>query len=250
MIDKVAAHMKPYYQDEQSTIYCGDCLEILPQLPKVDLVLTDPPYGCGRSSGVGQYGREKWAASDTKWDAGIPSVELLRAVVGHGVNAIVWGGNYFPLPLSRMFLIWDKGAGFRGRDFAEVEQAWCSWDGNAKILMRDPLANRDYIGKQHPTEKPVAVMVWCLQLWPSAQTIIDPFMGSGSTLVAAKRMGRRAIGIEIEERYCAIAVERLRQQSLFADELSILMNTVDAQIKLGARDIIAEEAFTDTDKLA
>ena len=113
-----------------------------------------------------------------------------------GDKAIVWGGNYFDLPCSRKFFVWDKGPCLAGRDFAECEQVWCSWDGNAKMFHRDPLASGDYREKMHPTQKPLALMVWCINEAGDPQTILDPFMGSGTTLRAAKDLGRKAIGIE------------------------------------------------------
>jgi DNA modification methylase len=114
-----------------------------------------------------------------------------------------------------MYVVWDKGAGFAGRDFAECEQAWCSWDGNARIYRRDPLAARDYIGKEHPTEKPIPLFQWCLGIFPdTVECVIDPYVGSGTTLIAAKNLGVKAIGIEIEERYCEIAAKRLSQEVL------------------------------------
>ena len=195
-------------------LYHGDCLEILPTLPKVDAVVTDPPYGIG----VGRMQRGKWVSSSlgrSEWDdcsadlSGLPDVP-----------SIVWGGNYFPLRPSRAFLVWDKGSGFKGRDFAECEMAWCSFDANARILNHDPLANGDYKGREHPTQKPVRVMEWCLSFVKDAQTILDPFMGSGTTGVACANLGRKFIGIEIERKYFDIACERIEaaqaQHRLFA----------------------------------
>jgi len=184
----------------------GDCLEILPLLGKVDAVVTDPPYGIGAASGVGKYGRIRGFSGD--WDAHPADVSVLP-----DVPRIIWGGNYFDLPPSRAFLVWDKGAGFRGRDFADCEMAWCSFDANARLLTYDPLARGDYRGgsKQHPTQKPVAVMQWCLGFLPDAHTILDPFMGSGTTGVACVKTGRKFIGIEIDEGYFDIACERIRK---------------------------------------
>ncbi len=200
--------MKPYYEHAGITIYHGDCREVLPTLPKADLVLTDPPYGVGASSGTGKYGRLRASLSrHPEWDSLAVDLSHLPEV-----PTCIWGGNYFKLRPSRMFLLWDKGAGFAGRDFAECEQAWCSWDGNAKIFRRDPLASRDYIGKQHPTEKPIPLMEWCLRQFPCGGMAVDPYSGGGSTLIAAKRAGLPAIGIEIEERYCEIAAKRLSQE--------------------------------------
>lgn len=148
-------------------------------LPKGWAILTDPPYGIGAEGGTGKYGRIRGFKGS--WDSDIPDLTLLPVV-----PSIIWGGNYFPLRPSRGYLIWDKGAGFKGRDFAECEMAWCSMDMNARVLSYDPLARGDYRGgaKQHPTQKPVPLMQWCLLFLPDAKLILDPFMGSGTTGVA------------------------------------------------------------------
>jgi len=202
-----------------ATLYLGDCREILPTLERVDAVITDPPYGIGASAGTGKYGRLKIEAEgDLGWDDETPAAELLADILGFAGRSIVFGVNYFDLPPSRNFLVWDKGAGFKGRDFAECEFAWCSWDGNARVLTYDPLARGDYKGKQHPTQKPVSVMEWCITHAGKVQTILDPFMGSGTTGIAAVRMGRKFIGIEREPKYFEIACKRIedaqRQHSL------------------------------------
>jgi len=206
--------MEPYYEHNGITIYHGDCREILPGLEKVDLVLTDPPYGIG----AGRMSLGKWKTSRMRkldWDAHPVDSDLLRDVVSKGNRACVWGGNYFQLEPSRCFLVWDKGNGFRGRDFSECEQAWCSWDAVSRIKSYDPLASGDYKTKQHPTQKPLPVMRWCVSQADRKavnETILDPFMGSGTTLRAAKDLGRQAIGIELEEKYCEIAAKRLAQE--------------------------------------
>ncbi|QUS40594.1 site-specific DNA-methyltransferase [Tardiphaga alba] len=205
---------------EGVSLYLGDCREILPTLGQFDAVVTDPPYGIGASSGTGKYGREKWQHTDLRWDDHAIDGELVRLLLAAGDEAIIWGGNYFLLPPSRGFLVWDKGAGFKGRDFAECEQAWFSKDTNARVLTRDPLARGDYKGKQHPTEKPVAVMEWSLQQIPMAKRIVDPLMGSGSTGVAAVKLSRSFTGIEIEERYFDIACRRI-QAALDAPDLFV-----------------------------
>lgn len=187
------------------TLYLGDCRDILPLLPKVDAVVTDPPYGIG----AGQMSLGKWRTSrmaKSDWDKEAPDLTQIAAL---DVPTVIWGGNYFPLPPSRAFLVWDKGAGFKGRDFAECEMAWCSWDANARIFAFDPLARGEYRCKQHPTQKPVQLMRWCLQQVPDAKTILDPFMGSGTTGAACARMGRRFIGIEIDETYFNVACLRI-----------------------------------------
>jgi len=216
--------MKPYYQDDYCTIYHGDCREILPSLPKVDLVLTDPPYGIGasRNDFIGIKPR-KHACSVPKdyghseWDNAPVEKSLLQSIISHGSKAIVFGGNFYELPASRCWLVWDKDNG--NVSFADCELAWTNlemavrkfrfkWQG----MLQENMASKEV--RVHPTQKPVPLMTWCINFAPDAQTILDPFMGSGTTLRAAKDLRRKCIGIEIEEKYCEIAVQRLRQEVL------------------------------------
>lgn len=186
-----------------ATLYLADFREILPLLLKIDAVVTDPPYGIG----AGRMSLGKWRTSRMEkgaWDDAAADLSDLP-----DVPSIIWGGNYFGLPPSRAFLVWDKGAGFKGRDFAECEMAWCSFDGNARIFAHDPLARGDYKHKQHPTQKPVSLMEWCLGFVPTG-VVLDPFMGSGTTGVACMNLGRTFIGIEREPKYFDIACERIK----------------------------------------
>jgi site-specific DNA-methyltransferase (adenine-specific) len=196
--------VKPYYEENGITIYHADCREVLPSLPKVDLVLTDPPYGIGIAANPF---RQKFERAD--WDRKPCDEATLAAVVAFGAQSVVWGGNYFPLPPTQCFLVWDK---VQPQDFSSAmcEMAWSNLEGPAKLFRRRVVGYH----KEHPTEKPIELMRWCLRLAPEAKTILDPFMGSGTTLRAAKDLGRKAIGIEIEERYCEIAANRLRQEVL------------------------------------
>lgn len=211
--------MKPYYEEKGITIYHGDCREILPSLPKVDLVLTDPPYGLGdkwKSGGwrTGNCGRGRlWDASVSEWDASIP--DFLPQLIECFERVIVWGGNYFNLHPASGWLVWDKGADMSQ---AQAELAYTTLDISTRIFRLSPLgvwgnggANDEL--KEHPTQKPLRLIKWCIGL-TDAQLILDPFMGSGTTLRAAKDLGRQAIGIEIEEKYCEIAANRLRQEVL------------------------------------
>jgi site-specific DNA-methyltransferase (adenine-specific) len=193
--------MKPYYEESGIVIYHGDCREALPTLPKVDLVLTDPPYGLGDKLKGGN--RSHCFTHDVLTD--------LQGVITAAENAIVWGGNYYPLPPSRGWLVWYKRDSVQTA--ADVELAWTSFDMNSRLIDHTIAAtNGERVA--HPTQKPLRVMRWCLGFAPFAQTILDPFMGSGTTLRAAKDLGRKAIGIEIEEKYCEIAANRLRQEVL------------------------------------
>ena len=204
---------KPYYEHAGIVIYNADCREILPHLPKVDLVLTDPPYGigaCNRSDGgVGSiasgsrfYGRESWDLIPIEQGTIDLAISLAK-------DRIVWGGNYYSLPPSPCWLVWDRMQ--RDFTFADAEMAWT----NLKKAVRLYSFSRGQLvaeGKLHPTQKPLSLMVWSIRHSGTSGLILDPFMGSGTTLVAAKLLGRRAIGIEIEEKYCEIAAKRLSQE--------------------------------------
>lgn len=200
--------MKPYYEHAGITIYHGDCREILPHLPRVDAVITDPPYGIG----FGAH-HTKWSANRGvvlgNWDAAIPDVDFL---VDLAPKIAVWGGERFSLPVMRGWLTWVKPDA--APTFASTEFAWTNRDCPARhFVYAVGAVNSERVG--HPTQKPEDLMRWTIQqVAPDAQTILDPFMGSGTTLVAAKNLGRKAIGIEIEEKYCEIAAKRLAQEVL------------------------------------
>lgn len=197
---------KPYYQDEAVTLYHADCRQVLPFLDKFDLLLTDPPYGIGISADPVRH-----AHAIKDWDNSAPPQWLIEWCIDMARHAIVWGGNYFNLPPSRKFLIWEKQQP-ENFSLAMAEQAWCSFDGNAKVFSRRVVGYH----KSHPTQKPDELLRWCIaQTVEDAQTILDPFAGSGTTGVAAKLEGRKATLIEIDESYCEIAANRLRQKVLF-----------------------------------
>lgn len=198
----------PYYDDGNGiSIYHADCREILPNLPKVDLVLTDPPYGIGERMKGGTWGAAEKYADFRGWDVA-PSQTTLTAIIGLCQNAIIWGGNYFLLEPSRCWLVWDKRNAVP--TMADCELAWTNFDKPAKRFS----CGVGIHGYGHPTEKPLSLMAWCLSHSTNSSTILDPFMGSGTTLRAAKDLGRKCIGIEIEEKYCEIAAKRLGQEVL------------------------------------
>ncbi len=212
--------MKPYYQDSAVTLYHGDCREIVPTLGRFDLLLTDPPYGIGEGNAKRIASRENVAKArdygDAKWDSAPPEEIELRRLWLSCDNAVIWGGNYFVLPPSRGWLVWDKD---NTGDFADCELAWTDletavrkfkwrWNG----MLQENMAEKDV--REHPTQKPVALMAWCLGLVPTAQTVLDPFAGSGTTGRACKDLGRKCTMIEREERYCEIAARRMGQEVL------------------------------------
>jgi site-specific DNA-methyltransferase (adenine-specific) len=201
--------LTPYYDDGNGiVIYHGDCREILPQLPKVDLVLTDPPYGIGFAAQPTKWQRMKGQDKESWDDMTFTDVD---AILSAGKECIVWGGNYYNLPISRGWLCWLKPDA--PPSMGNFELAWTSRDQNTKhISCSISSTNPERVG--HPTQKPLAVIAWCLSFFPDSKTILDPFMGSGTTLRAAKDLGRKCIGIEIEEKYCEIAVKRLGQEVL------------------------------------
>lgn len=197
--------MKPYYEKDGITLYHGDCREILPKLGKVDLVLTDPPYGLNWQGGT--WGADPKYRDAAQWDVLVDPV-LLAAVIAAGELAIVWGGNHYSLPPCRGLLAWQKTNAVP--TMADFELAWTTFDRPAKAWIGSNNCNK---GNSHPTQKPVPLMQWCIeQARRDLRVVLDPFAGSGSTLVAAKLCGLEAIGIEIEERYCALAAERLSQK--------------------------------------
>ena len=190
----------------------GDCLEVMPTLGTFDAVVTDPPYGIdyGRSGGFSAKSGWKQWRNTAAWDASRPPDSAFRAILAQSAEQIIWGGNYFTdlLPPSMRWLCWDKGQ----RDFtlADFELAWTSQHRAARAFDY-PRGKAAQDGKVHPTQKPVALMEWCLGFLPNAITILDPFMGSGTTGVACVKLGRKFTGIELEPRYFDIACKRIEE---------------------------------------
>ena len=205
----------------RAVLVLGDCRDVLPVLPKVDAVVTDPPYGIGADKGAaiggtdasGRYVRRP-KQYDGGWDDARPDDTLLASIVDKGRRAIIWGGNYLSdaLPRGGRWLFWDKFNSMPS--YSDGEIAWTNIPGVAvkKIEQcNNGLASLQDGGRWHPTQKPEKVMRWCLGFLPEAQTILDPFMGSGTTGVAAVQMGRDFIGIEREAKYFDIACRRIEQ---------------------------------------
>lgn len=203
----------------------GDSEAVLHGLPAFDAVLTDPPYGIGEAAGKNKSRTNMAVAKDygnDEWDNEAISEDLLHMVMTAGKYNIIFGGNYYPMPATSCWLVWDK---LNTGDFADCELAWTNlpkavrrirymWNG----MLR---ANGEERG-DHPTQKPLGVMAWCLQQLPAdTRTVIDPFMGSGTTGVACVAAGLAFTGIEREERYFEAACRRIeeayRQPRLFAE---------------------------------
>lgn len=189
----------------------GDCLPVMRQLPNVDAVVTDPPYGIGkdgqkRTTG-GNGGRKAYEFKG--WDAERPSEATFQEILKIAPHQIIWGGNYFAdlLPPTGQWLVWDKGQRINQSD---GELAWTSRPGALRIFDLNRVALMTD-GAQHPTQKPVELMQWCLSFVAKGATVIDPFMGSGTTGVACIKRGHPFVGIEADPEYFDIACARIRK---------------------------------------
>ena len=212
--------MKPYYQDKYATIYHGDCLELLPEMPKVDLVLTDPPYGINYKSNHYKYGNPHDSiVGDTRFP--LECIDQLIEISNCAVLLFCRWDNLFELPKPKSFITWVKNnwsAGDLEHEYGRMTEGICFYPCSEHRFANGrphDVINCDRVGSSslHPTEKPVELCAKLLQ-HHKAEIILDPFMGSGTTLVAAKQLNRQAIGIEIEEKYCEIAATRLSQEVL------------------------------------
>lgn len=215
---------KPYYQDSAVTLYHGDCREIVPLLGRFDLLLTDPPYGIKQDRGMGGGGYDGFGNGAKRtpkkyaggWDDGRPSPDTFSVIIQAAEQHIIWGGNYFAdlLTVQGKWLVWDKQQTMP--TYSDAELAWSTLPGVSVKMFRycgAGLMAKEQ-GREHPTQKPLALMLWCLKFSPDAQTVLDPFAGSGTTGRACKDLGRKCVMIEREERYCEIAARRMGQEVL------------------------------------
>lgn len=210
--------MTPYYADDHVTLYHARWEDVPIDLLRADVLVTDPPYGMSwTTEGMS---RQRGATFDFPRVEGDDAPFDPGPLVGLGLPSVLFGGNHYAsrLPDSPAWWVWDKRLDF-SNDQSDCEMAWTNIGGTARMFRMvwnggaGNLDNRIGKHKGHPTQKPVELMRWCIQRCPEG-TILDPYAGSGTTLVAAKSLGRKAIGVECVERYCEVAANRLRQEVL------------------------------------
>jgi len=208
---------------EINRVYCGDCLELMKEIPdkSIDLVLTDPPYGILNSCGwINQPGKRIGKAPQIDYSVSFdwderPEKETFDEIIRVSNNQIIFGGNYFPLPPSSCWIVWDRRNG--ECSFADCELAWTSFNTATRIfryrwqgMLQEDMSHKEE--RVHPTQKPLKLIEWCLLKYSQpGDTILDPFLGSGTTAVACVKTGRNYIGIEKEPKYVEIALKRLEK---------------------------------------
>jgi DNA modification methylase len=195
-------------------LWHGDCREVLPLLPKHDLLLTDPPYGTA-AMWQSKNGTPKNKPTDKKWalfgagdirDWDVLETEVVLGLPALARKAVIWGGQMYPMPTVRSWLVWNKI--IRNFSTGVCELAWTNLDQpiDAFDYSHGQLATE---GKQHPTQKPLPLMLWCIKKAGAVSSVLDPFMGSGTTGVACAQLGKAFTGIERERKYFDIACERI-----------------------------------------
>ena len=193
-----------------ATLYLGDYMDVLPTLDPVGAVVTDPPYGLGdKWNGGGGTQKSSWRFDPSEAQSWDGEINANVPDLAKHPEAIIWGGNYYPLPPSRCWLVWDKKQNDQWTT-GQCELAWTSLDRPIRAFRFAQCEQANEGPKMHPTQKPLALMEWCLK-WLTARTVLDPFMGSGTTGVACMNLQRQFIGIEREEKYFDIACRRIDQ---------------------------------------
>lgn len=204
------------FQSGKITLIHGDCMEYLAGLEDkaFDLAVVDPPYGLGTAV-VNSGGRfKRYHNENGNWDMATPTADYFQALIEKSKNQIIWGGNYFNLPLTGGWLFWDKE---RGKDvsFADGELAWTSF---LNVLKKAPIRYDGFIGADatriHPTQKPVKLYQWIFANYTKpTDRILDTHLGSGSSAIAAHYSGLEFVGIELDPDYYAAAVERFKRET-------------------------------------
>tara|TARA_R110000868_G_scaffold119156_1_gene315699 strand:- start:43 stop:645 length:603 start_codon:yes stop_codon:yes gene_type:complete len=194
----------------RSEVFNTDCLEAMKQYPDnyFELAIVDPPYGIDRNSM--NMGNSVFNTDNKKWDKDIPNHLYFKELFRVSKNQIIWGGNYFPLPNSQYFAIWDKGETMYGRDFAECEYAWVR-SGGTRIYKKNP----NQPERIHPTQKPVALYRWLLQNYAKPNDkILDTHLGSGSSRIAADMEGYDFTGYELDTDYFNASCKRFNEYKM------------------------------------
>ena len=190
---------------------CEDCMALMARYPDkhFDLAIVDPPYGIGVNS-MNMGSRKTVRPDKRNWDDEIPSAEYFAELRRVSKNQIIWGGNYFQLPPSRGWVVWDKGESMYGRSFAECELAWMSLDASARIFKLNPMQ----LDRFHPTQKPVELYAWLLTKYAKpGQRILDTHLGSGSHAIACHYFGAHLTACEIDADYFAAATARIQRET-------------------------------------
>jgi len=215
-ITKVMLEKINWIEQKGINIYNADCMDLMAKMPDkwADLAICDPPYGINMDGGnVGYKGFNNFEKKN--WDKEIPNKEYFDELFRVSKNQIIFGGNYFGLPPTRCYLVWDKGEGFYNRTYAECELAWTSFDANTVKIKYDPLAKGDYKGKIHPTQKPVALYKWLLDKYAKpGDKILDTHLGSGSIAIAAHDYGFDLTACELDREYYNAAMKRINLHKL------------------------------------
>ena len=208
-----------------SEVYNMDCMEYMKGIPNkfFDLAVVDPPYGISVTK-MNMGGRNTIKPNLNKnWDSAIPDDKYFKELFRVSVRQIIWGGNYFDLPASQYFAIWDKGESMYGRDFAECELAWVS-SGGTRIFKKSP----NQLDRIHPTQKPISLYAWIFQNYAkTGYKILDTHIGSGSSRIAAYKLGFDFYGTEIDKEYFEDQEQRFRRECFgeIKTEKGILVQT-------------------------
>lgn len=198
-----------------SELYNEDCIEGMKRYPDkyFDLAIVDPPYGINAGNGTGRSIRVAIEIGKIKggdWDLFIPEMKYFIELFRVSKNQIIWGGNYFPLPEHKCFIVWDKGETMYNRDFAECEQAWTSFNKPAKIFKLSPTQ----LNRIHPTQKPLKLYKWILKSFAEqGQKILDTHVGSGSSRIACFNEGFDFVGFEIDKEYFEASEKRFKNET-------------------------------------
>jgi len=211
--DRLQSLFPVHHRSGNILLINADCMDVLKHIKdrEIELCIVDPPYGINAGHGIGKIERlliKNGVRRKNDWDSSPPPLSYFEELRRISVNQIIWGGNYFPLPSHRCYLVWDKGESMYGRDFADCEQAWTSFDKLARIYKLNPMQ----LNKIHPTQKPVKLYEWLLKNYANkGDKILDTHGGSFSLAIACYNLDLEFTGIELDSDYYKAAVERFEE---------------------------------------